>query len=231
MAIPKSFSDFLQHPCPGLVFPVHERAMQPERAYPTPHLLGGPATPAELRELDALIFPSRSSHQTLLAFYAMHDGAFLLRLCRPDDDEDAGAVSLLPISQWREFTQPYLEGGDMAWAMENCPLYTHGNWRVIGVSPSEGLSFVMFFDGEYEGRALAGRMFCIGLDGYLGYEEELASSFDDFLDQIGRDPVAFFDKIGFCWHIDMGNGSGFGDPIGGYVPDVRKHPAFREWPK
>ncbi len=219
------FSD----PAPGLVFSKHERAAKPRRAHPTPHTWKGSMTGAERAVLDALAPPGDAALADLRALYARSNGVDLFTLTCPDCDDPHPAVQFLPVGEWEEKTAAWKPGGMCASFMEECPLYTCGEWRIIATLASEGMSLVMFFSGEHEGEPQAGRLYCIGLDGYLGFQELLAPDLGTLIGDIRRDPAAFFKRLGFSWVVN-GEAGSFGDEIEGYAPDVRAHDAYAPWP-
>lgn len=249
MALPEAFQRLLQDPAPGLLFAAHKDIGVSERIYLTPHTAAGPPSMYERAVLRRLLgkrwggWGSRgksegtSNLDDLAEFYATHNGARLFTLWDRLNAREVGAIELLPIALWDEATRPYIDG-DMAWAMEGCEIFTRGVWRVIGESPSEGLRFVIFFDGEGTYNAetgdevtgpLAGRMFAIALDPILGYEDLLAPNFSAFLAAIAADPAAFFERVGFGWYVDSPSGGTYGDPVAAYLPDARTHPNLTEW--
>ena len=217
-----SIRELMAHPAPGLVFGPHERAKLPRRAHPTRHKSWSPISERERAELDGLI-AGAPELADLAELYAWSNGLDLFALPGPGGDEQAWALSLLPVRQWAGATARWLPGGECESFMEECELYHNGTWRIFATFPSEGMNLVLFFSGEYEGRALAGRIFCLGLDGYLGFEDEVAPSFSALMQEIGRDPAGFFDRLGFTWEVQSPAGW-FGDPIEAYVADVRDHP-------
>jgi hypothetical protein len=219
---------FLAHPAPGLLFAPHERAGAPERVYATPHEAGGTPSKKDLATLAALTKANAADLDGLVRTCTAMNGAAFCTLYEGTNDRDVPAVALLPIADWDEATEPWVSG-EMAEFMEGCEIYTRGTWRVIGVLPSERQNLVMFFDGEHEGQRLAGRMFCIGLDGYLGYEEPLAPSFDAFVSDLTSDPAALLGRIGFGWHVTAKDGKTYGDPIEAYLADVRGHASLTTW--
>ncbi len=212
-----SIQELMAHPAPGLVFGPHERAKLPRRAYPTRHKSWTPINQNERGELDRLI-AGAPELADLAELYAWSNGLDLFALPGPGGDEQAWALSLLPVRLWAGATAHWLPGGDCEAFLEDCPLYDHGSWRVFATFPSEGMNLVQFFSGEYESQALAGRIFCVGLDGYLGFEEEVAPNLSALMEEVVRDPAAFFDRLGFGWEVGL-----YGDPIEAYVADVRGH--------
>ena len=220
--------DLMAHPAPGIVFGEHERAKLPRRAYPSRHAWGSAMTADERQELIGLVADSPQLAD-LLALYDRSNGVQLFYLKCPHCDDPHWALSFLPVSAWAEATAQWQDDGDCAPIMEGCELFTHGQWRVIASMPSEAMHLVQFFSGEHGGEQLAGKIFCIGLDGYLGFEEEVAPSLSALIDEIKRDPAAFFDRLGFAWMVDTGEGC-FGDEIEQYIADVRGHPDAAPWP-
>lgn len=167
--------------------------------------------------------------QGLVELYKKSNGVDLFNLKCPNCEVPHPALSFFPVSEWEAVTAPWLPGGDMASFMEGCELYVNGVWRVIATFPSEEMRLVAFFKGQDNGEDMAGRIYCIGLDGYLGFEEIVAESVDALLESIVNDPAAFFNRVGFSWHVDTDHGC-FGDSIDGYVPDQRLHPDRAPWP-
>lgn len=218
----------LAHPAPGLVFGPHKRAMLARRAHASRHERGGVMSSAERQELDRLV-GGRPELADLRELYECFDGARLFSLKCPRCDDPHWGLSLLPVSEWDAATGRWRAGGECASFMEECTLYTRGEWRVIAATANEGMSLVQFFSGERDGESLAGRIFCIGLDGVLGFEEEVAGSLSAMMDEMVRDPAAFFGRLGFCWSVESDHGC-FGDPVESYVADVRGHPDAAPWP-
>lgn len=218
----------LSHPAPGLVFGPHKGARIGRRAYGTPHRPGNPAGHESLKVLRSLAADQRDECRDLVEVFAAWDGLGFCELGDSLNERTVCALQLLPAEDLEEATEEW-RSGDLASFMEGCELFESGTWRVIGVMPSEGQSLVTFFDGEYQDRPLAGRMLCIGLDGVLGFEEELAPSFGAFAQEFAADPAAWFEKVGFTWYVQSDAGM-FGDPIEAYVADVRSHPDLRAWP-
>jgi hypothetical protein len=218
----------MAHPAPGLVFGTNEQANLPRRAYPTHHAWGGVMSEQERRELTTLVAGSVQLGD-LLELYQRANGVHFFYLKCPHCDEPHWALSLLPVSDWSAATSEWKPGGDCAYFMEGCDLYSHGEWRVIASTPSESMRLVQFFSGEHRGEQLAGKIFCIGLDGYLGFEEEVAPSLSALMQEITRDPVAFFNRIGFGWSVGTDLGC-FGDTMEQYIPDMRDHPNAATWP-
>ncbi|MCC6968784.1 MAG: hypothetical protein IT434_01050 [Phycisphaerales bacterium] len=215
-------------PAPGLVFGVHERAKLPRRAHPSRHAWGSEVTTAERKELIALTAGSPELAD-LLDVYERSNGVHLFYLKCPNCDEPHWGLTLLPISEWATATAVWQAGGDCASLMEGCDLYHKGQWRVIASMPSEEMHLVQFFSGEHDGEKLAGKIYCIGLDGYLGFQEEVAPNLSSLMQDIAQDPAAFFDRLGFGWTVEVDEGC-FGDPIEQYIADVRGHPDAVQWP-
>ncbi len=230
MALPESFLRMLNDPAPGLVFGAYDEFKIPERAHASPHGIAPRAGWLARRQLKRLT-RGNPALADLVEFFTKWNG---LRICTMWDDlnhRDIGAIDFLPIKWWSEQTRPYIDG-DMVWAMKHCEMYKRGTWRIIARLHCEGMGLVIFFDGQHEGESLAGKMFMVGLDGLLGYEEVLAPSFSAFLEEFVANPAAWFERIGFSWHMrDPATGDWLGDVIREYVPDVRDHPALTEWPK
>jgi hypothetical protein len=218
----------LSHPAPGVVFSEHDRAGVPCRAHPSRHQWRGVLNSEDRATLDRLVGgnPALSDLKTV---YERSDGVDLFYLKCPNCDEPHWALSLLPVSQWHAATAQWKDDGNCAWLMKGGDLYQHGEWRVIASMPSEEMRLVQFFSGEFEGKPLAGRIYCIGLDGYLAFDEEVAPNLSALLEDLLRDPAAFFERVGFSWTVDTGEGH-YGDPIDGYVADVRGHPNGAPWP-
>lgn len=216
---------FLAHPAPGLLYAPHDGAKLGERAYTTSHKCEPPPTARSLEALQKLCERAPRELADVRAVWERWDGVDLLKIQDPDV-ENVYALSLLPIGEWDRASAAWHEGGDCSDFMRDCEMYTRGTWRVIGQLSSEGMCLVLFFDGEHEGAPLAGRMFCLGLDGYLGFEEELAPNFSAFVAEFTRDPARFFDRLGFTPSVSSRYGC-FGDPIQTYMPDIRGHPSLQ----
>jgi hypothetical protein len=209
------------------VFPAHKWAPAPERAYATPHRAARGPSRAETAELARLAGSGSTELAALVEVYSQHNGAELCLLQDGLNQREVAALTLLPIQQWEEATEPWRDG-EIAEFMEGCELYRSGTWRVVAQLPSEDQSLVTFFGGVCRGEPLAGKMFCIGLDGLLGFEELLAPDFGAFIQEFTSNPAAVFERIGFCWYVKGKDGT-YGDPIEGYVPDVRTHPHLTPW--
>lgn len=218
----------MAHPAPGIVFAAHARANLPQRAHPSCHAWGGRMTAAEREELTALAAGSPELAD-LVDVYERSNGVYLFYMKCPHCDESHWGLTLLPISEWAPATAVWQADGDCASFMEGCDLYSKGQWRVFASMPSEGMHLVQFFSGEHEGKKLAGKIYCIGLDGYLGFQDEVAPNLSALMQDIARDPAAFFDRLGFCWSVAVDEGC-FGDPIDEYIADVRDHPDAAPWP-
>lgn len=184
-------------------------------------------TAEERRELSSLV-AGAPELADLMELYEKSNGVDLFYLKCPNCDEPHWALSFLPISEWAAATAHWQPGGDCGWCTESCELYKLGTWRVVASLPSEELRLVQFFSGEEGEKKLSGKIFCIGLDGYLGYEEEVAPSLSALLDEIVRDPAAFFKRLGFSWVFQTDEGY-FGDVIGSYLPDMRGDPDAQPW--
>jgi hypothetical protein len=180
--------------------------------------------------LRSLTLKHPAAHGDFVECYERINGAAVCVLWESINTREIAALTLLSIEDWEVATEPW-SSGELAGFMQGCAMFTRGTWRVIAELPSESQCLVYFFDGEHEGRALAGSMFCLGLDGILGFEEVLAPSFAEFIGELTRDPAALLDRIGFCWHIMRDARVGWGDPVEAYVPDVRGHPDLTEWKK
>lgn len=213
----------LRDPAPGMRFAAHEQTGIPERVHRTPHFSPPPASLFARRAIKKLCRESPELREQLLSIYRRHDGVALCMM--PDVGEVPGrpAITLLPVRYWKPASRPFIDG-DMASALEGCPLYQSGTWRVIGEVSSESNSIILFFDGEYEGVPLAGRSYCVGLDGYLGHEEVLAESFEDLLQMLGLDIVGLIETIGYTWYVKAADGSTYGDVPSEYLSDVRGEP-------
>lgn len=233
MSIPSSFLDLLAAPAPGLVFDAHPHISAPVRAYSTPNRLNAGAKAGALRILESLmaLAKGRGDFRALRALYEKHDGLALFELADPCSRQKVCAIQLLPIDRWEAATGSLLGEEEGAYLIEDCPLYQSGTWRVVARSPGEGQVYALFFDGEYEGKSLAGQMYSLSMDPVLGAEELVSASYGAFLDEIARDPPAFFARVGFTWVVMVSKDLGYGDPIREYLPDVRSHPALTTWPE
>ena len=223
-----AIEEFMSHPAPGLVLEQHEEANLPRRVHPTRHEWLAAIGPKERAELHRLVADYHELAD-LKELYERSNGVKLFYLKCPHCDEPHWALSFLPVRDWARASKVWRKGGMSSWALEECDMYTHGEWRVIAILPSEQMNLVQFFSGEYEGQKLAGKIFCIGLDGYMGFEEELAPSLSALLEEIQRDPAAFFNRLGFSWMVQTDEAC-FGDSIGGYMPDMRGEPDASPWP-
>ena len=224
----ESIDALMAHPFPGLVFKPHGDAGVPRRAHPTPHLLKGAMSEQEQQEL-AQLAGGASALQGLVDFYRRSNGADLYILKCPNCEVPHPAISFLPVSEWAAATAAWQPGGEMASFMEGCDLYTQTTWRVIASLPSEEMRLVQFFSGHYQGQDVAGRICNIGLDGYLGFEDVVAESFEGLLASIINDPAEFFNRLGFTWIVETDQGC-YGDPIEGYTPNLQLHPDRAPWP-
>jgi len=153
-----AFRAMLSHPAPGLVFAAHEFAGVGERAYATPHSAAGPPSASDLRLLESLAAKHRDLLGGVLETYAAHDGMGFCELYDRGMDRVVPALQLLPISEWEDATEVW-RSGDCADFLDRDGMYQGDRWRVVGQMPSEGVCVVVFFDGEHEGKALAGRVF------------------------------------------------------------------------
>jgi|GEM_PF-4784838 len=217
----------LEDPAPGLFFDKHKRAKVPKRAYRSGHANNPSSTASEIAQLKELCGTLPNGLDALTDLYRLHNGVRMYQLPKRGTDTAVYAVELYPLKDWDTHTA-YWTSEDMTWAMDDCPLYKCGPWRVIGTFGSEAMSIVMFFGGVYEGIEQAGRCYCLGLDGYLGYEEELAESFEQFAIQLsGKRIVDTFDRVGFTSFIQTevmdGRPVGFGDVVKKYLPDVTRN--------
>jgi hypothetical protein len=220
--------ELMAHSAPGLAFGPHQFAKLPRRVHATAHAWGGALSVAEREELDRLTLNS-SVFDDLHEVYQRANGACFFLMESQRDNEAHWGFQLLPIEAWREITDMWLPGGDYASFMEKCDLYKHGEWRVIAMIGDGGMFLIQFFSGERDGESLAGRIFCVGLGGLLGYEEEVAESFSSLIESVVRDPAAFFCRMGFTWSVESEEGC-FGDPLERYVSDVRGDPDVQPWP-
>ncbi len=214
----------LKDPAPGLIFGKHKLANLPKRAYRSGHEAGPGADAEALSRLRSLCGSMPNGLDALVDLYTVHDGLKMYRMPERSSGETRYAVSLYPLAEWDEQTAIWT-ADDMAWAMEDCPLYKCGPWKVIGGFGSESMSIVMFFGGEFEGVDQAGRCYCLGLDGYLGYEEELAQSFEQLAVHLsGKLIVDTLNYVGFAGFVETevidGRSIGFGDVVKKYIPDV-----------
>jgi hypothetical protein len=220
--------ELLSHPAPGLIFAAHDRLGLPRRAHPTPHLFKGAMSELEDQEL-ARLANGAATLQGLIDFYRRSNGADLYILKCPNCEVPHPAISFLPVSEWAAATAAWQPGGEMAFCMEGCDLYAQTTWRVIASLPSEEMRLVQLFSGQYQGQDVAGRICCIGLDGYLGFDEVLAESFEGLLASIIKAPADFFNRLGFSWIVETDQGR-CGDVIEGYTPNLQSHPDRAPWP-
>lgn len=218
----------MAHPAPGIIFDALDRRGIPRRAHPTRHAWGGGMTLAERQELTGLVAGSPQLAD-VVEVYERSNGVDLFGLKCPHCDEPHWGLSLLPVSEWAAATARWQADGECASFMEGCSIYAYGQWRVIASLADEGMQLVQFFSGEYQGRQLAGNIFCIGLDGCLGFEEEIAPSLSSLMNEIVDDPAAFFRRLGFGWSVATDDGI-FSNTIEQYVADVRGHPDAAPWP-
>jgi hypothetical protein len=219
----------LDHPEPGLVFGPHERAKQPRRAHPSGHALGGPMRASERRTLLKLVGDSPKLVD-LLELYEQANAADLFYVRVPESDDPIPAISFLPVREWAAATAVWKDG-ECSSMLEECELFRRGEWRVIAQIEDESMCLVQFFSGTFGGKQLPGRIYCLGLDGHLGFEEQVAPNLSKVISEIVRDPAAFFGRIGFTWSVASSRGDYFGDPIEAYVADVRRHPDAKPWPR
>lgn len=220
---------FLAHPAPGIVFEPHDGAHVPERAYATPHQSGKRTFWWQRRQFTSLTRSHSERFEGMRSVYRKYNGLSLCHMKDPLYKREVPALRILPLAAWDEATQPW-KSGDLAPFLNGCDIYNQATWRVFGTLSSESQCLVIFFDGEMDGRPLAGNIFCIGLDGCLGFEEVLANSFDEFLIEFTTNPIAIFEKVGFTWAVADNQGRYYGDVAGKYVPDVRTHPKYANWP-
>jgi len=217
----------LNDPAPGLFFDKHKRANAPKRAYRSRHASSPPSTVDEIAQLNELCGTISNGLDVLVDLYTRHNGVRMYQMPNLGTDGAAYAIELYPLKDWDAHTTCWTSD-DLAWAMDDCPLYKCGPWRVIGTFGSEAMSIVMFFGGEYKGIQQTGRCYCLGLDGYLGYEEELAENFEQLAIQLsGKRIVDTLDRVGFTGFIQTevmdGRPVGFGDVVKKYLPDVTRN--------
>ena len=221
MAIPVRFEALLKHPAPGLRFPPHKFAGTGEYILPVRHRPGPPATPTEIDALRELTSASPAAQAQLLEFYRRYNGVDLC--CSPDilNGGEAAALSILPIERWEPETAELLDT-DLAWMLEGVEeMYRPGNFLTIGANNSERTRLTLFTAGEYDGEALAGRVYCVAVDPVVGFTEVLAPSFYHLLDGFADDPAAFLKKIGYCHAVPGESGSVYGAVADEYLPDIR----------
>lgn len=217
-----AFEAMLDHPAPGLHFPEHPYAKIAERVLPAPHRVGSPADWAALDIVTRLTNGANEVQQQLVEFYSRWNGADLCCLPDPEDGSDyCPAMVIFPIEDWECATQELTEG-DLSWMFEDLQeMYTPGNYISIGGHPSEETRFVLFTKGEFEGQALAGKVFCVAMDPVLDYTEVLAESFEAFISAFATDPVAFLLKVGYGHFVIDEQGRMCGAPPDRYLPDAR----------
>jgi hypothetical protein len=222
MNVPSSLAALLGHPAPGLHFPVHPRIPESRpHIIPAPHRANRTPSRGALDRLCRITDHAPSLQYDLLSVYSTHNGVELCRILH--NDLARPALAIHPIEYWDMWTQQ-LDITFDSFLTDLRNVYIPGNYHVIGGCDTEGTNLVLFTRGEYEGRALAGTVFRVALDGYLGYLEPLARSFADLIGQIGTDPLPILAK--FPWTHTATNSSGqhFGAVPDRYVADIRGEP-------
>jgi hypothetical protein len=227
VAIPSSFEAFLAHPAPGLHFPAHPHSRTAEYVTPAPHDIRPPASAELLGRVEAEV-TAPAVRRELLDFYGRWNGVGLL--CLPDllnDIPRAPALAILSVEESAELTED-LESAESSFMFEGLEeMYRPGSYRVVAAHGSEGTRLVLFTEGEYKGRPLAGKMFCVALDPVLGFTDVVAESFMGFLDAVARDPIAFLEHIGYCYTAVSRSGEYWGAEPDQYLPDVRGLPGIK----
>ena len=216
-----SLLSMLNDPAPGLRFDPHDAAEVGERVYSTPHYRAKPAGLLARLAIRKLCKNATELQKQLLALYSNCNGVGICLLPPVPPMPSQYMLELYPVQSWRRATSRWKQDDYLSELLEQCPVYASGTWMVIGALNSEGMSLVLFFDGEYKGINLAGRCFCIGLDGYLSFEDELAESFTGLTEYIGTDLIGLTKKLGYSWCVAGPNGSMFGDVPEEYMKDVR----------
>ncbi|MCC5785482.1 MAG: hypothetical protein JJU33_02130 [Phycisphaerales bacterium] len=225
MPIP-SIQKLLAAPAPGLVFEVDDIDGDAQIARQTPHLLGGPASPAELRTLRQLT-GGDPAHATLEKVYERHNGLQLYLMWDGTNGLPFAAVHLLPISMWAVSSMEYKSEEEME-SLSAFPMYASGSWRIIGLFASGKTVLVYFFNGERDGESVAGEVFTLSLDPILGADEELAESFEALLDAVAEDPADLIGKISLVWQLNDKGDDLIGDVIS-HAEDITTHPGFSDW--
>lgn len=222
MAVATAFELLRNHPAPGLHFPPHRSAGVGEYILPAPHRFGRPAGRSGHRVLRRLTRAAGSVQGELLEFYERWNGVDLC--CLPDplgESQYCPGLTIFPVEQWRSATGK-LTTGSNTWILEDVRgMYAPGSFIAIGGYGSEGTRLVLFTKGQLREEALAGKMFCVAVDPVMGYTEELAGSFELFLEEFAADPAKFLDRIGFCHHVTDGRGQVWGAVPDRYIPDIR----------
>ncbi len=215
----------LSHPSPGLHFPTHDR-IEGSKPYtiPSPHRTNPVPGPGALTRLRELTAHDPKLQRDLLSVYNLANGFDICRILH--DDLARPALTLHPIEFWNMWTEQFEETFD-SFLEDLRNVYIPGNYVVIGAVEGEEQNLILFTRGEHEGQSIAGRIFCVGLDGYLGYLEPVANSLPDLISQIGDDPLPLFAR--FPWtHIASDNaGHFYGAVPDRYIPDARGEPDLR----
>lgn len=219
MPIP-SIEKLLAAPAPGLAFEFHV-ADKPKRVVlPSPHELGKPPSQAHIAKLKALA-KGMPEHEEMVRLYEVHDGAKLFIMSEGGTRYTKPAVELLPIAKWDKYAEEFL---DLEELTECYPgFYEAGEWRAIGTIEAEGTTLIYFFDGEYNGEPLAGRIFTVMLDPLMDCDEELAPSLPAFLGSLAEDPPQILGRLELIWDAMIDGKDIIGGLIG-WTPDAASDP-------
>ncbi|MCC5785481.1 MAG: hypothetical protein JJU33_02125 [Phycisphaerales bacterium] len=220
MPIP-SFQRLLAVPAPGLAFEMYVNDKPKRVVLPSPHKLGKPASEKDLGKLKALA-KGMPEHEELVRLYEAHDGVKLFILSEQGSAHlFCPVVELLPIAKWDKLAEVNL---DIEVLKECYPgFYDAGEWAAIGTIEAEGTTLIYFFDGEYNGEPLAGRIFTVMLDPVMDCDELLAPSLPAFLGSLAADPTEILGRLEMIWDAKIGNETLIGNIVG-WTPDAASDP-------
>ena len=219
MAIPRAFEVLVSHPTPGLHFPPHRRTQTPERVVPAPHRLGRPATANAMQILAERIQDAPPGVQAqLVEFYSRWNGVDLCCLPDPLSGEPTGALRILPIAEWDDYTKELLTG-DLSVLLEQLgDMYTPGRFIVIAANEDECTRLALFMHGATENMELAGKVYYLSMDPVLSPYDIVADGFFSLIESFAADPAAFLSRIGYTY-VAFGKGAMYGDVPDHYLPD------------
>lgn len=219
MPIP-SIEKLLAAPAPGLAFEMHVDDKPKRVVLPSPHKLGKPPSATHLAKLKALA-NGMPEHEEMVRLYEAHDGVKLFNMSEGGMKYTKPAVELLPIGKWQKHAEEFLEMD----ILEECypGFYDAGEWRAIGTIEAEGTTLIYFFDGEFNGEPLAGRIFTVMLDPVMDCDEELAPSLPAFLGSLADDPTEILGRLELIWDAKIGKETLIGN-LTGWTPDAASDP-------
>jgi hypothetical protein len=215
----------LTHPAPGLHFPVH-KSIPGSKPYTisSPHRINPPPTPGALHRLRSLTAHDADLQRDVLSIYEIANGFDVCRVLF--EDITRPALTLHAIEYWDMWTQQ-LDITFESFLADLRHVYIPGHYHVIGAVEGEESTLVLFTRGEHEGRPIAGNIFCVALDGYLGYLEPVAMSLPDLIAQIGADPLPLLAKFPWTHTSKDDQGNFCGSVPDRYISDIRNETDIR----